>query len=497
MTFVATILAALKAPGKRQIVQEAAPTQAIPTIKDEGEKKESVAVNVDQDTASTHDAKYDISLRHGRLDRWLDIVVCWSGSGPVFFFIMAFLFGWAFAGIHFYNDIDWQVSMSDIQAIVSYMFDSLLMRQQLNSHDESLLVAAQLRSRAVSHRRMLAQIVRAKAAGEQLSIPSEDVEPDFNLDLPAESWFGRMITRFAVVVGHIVTIGLYWAAIVVWLAFGPANGFSNEWQLYINSATSALMVFVFSFLANIRERHSKYTRTCLETTFLVDTYLERRLRQATLDTIPNDVVIIEPPKVNFLQRAIYYYADVVGTLVGIALLLIVMIAWLAIGPVLHFNDNWWLLIGTYAGLIGLNDGFVLRNVQAKLQDFETAQFAHLETDDEGLLAIINETPVKTAPGPVSLSSRISLAVGKFCAHEMTVLAGVLVIFALVAASSAMRWSTTGQLVSNVPPSIIESFFMIILITGHNFADSERRAQIKNMYERRLKLVNWLRAMERA
>lgn len=33
--------------------------------------------------------------------------------------------------------------------------------------------------------------------------------------------------------------------------------------------------------------------------------------------------------------------------------------------------------------------------------------------------------------------------------------------------------------------------MLILITGHNFADAERRVQIKGMYERRLKLLDWV------
>jgi len=54
---------------------------------------------------------------------------------------------------------------------------------------------------------------------------------------------------------------------------------------------------------------------------------------------------------------------------------------------------------------------------------------------------------------------------------------------------------TGQLISNVPPSIIESFFMVILITGHNFADAERRVQIRSMYERRLKLLEWVHQTE--
>jgi low-affinity ferrous iron transport protein len=46
-----------------------------------------------------------------------------------------------------------------------------------------------------------------------------------------------------------------------------------------------------------------------------------------------------------------------------------------------------------------------------------------------------------------------------------VVAGFLVTISCLVASSAMHWSLTGQLISNVPPSIIETFFMLILITG--------------------------------
>jgi low-affinity ferrous iron transport protein len=60
----------------------------------------------------------------------------------------------------------------------------------------------------------------------------------------------------------------------------------------------------------------------------------------TGDKDMNDDFVIPAPNVNWLQRAIFYYADVVGTLVGVALLIIVIVVWLAIGPVLVFDKNW-------------------------------------------------------------------------------------------------------------------------------------------------------------
>jgi low-affinity ferrous iron transport protein len=58
--------------------------------------------------------------------------------------------------------------------------------------------------------------------------------------------------------GHIATVFGFWVCIFIWVGFGKYCNWSNTWQLYINSATSALMVFILAFLANIRERHTKY-----------------------------------------------------------------------------------------------------------------------------------------------------------------------------------------------------------------------------------------------
>jgi len=254
------------------------------------------------------------------------------------------------------------------------------------------------------------------------------------------------------------------------------------------------MVFVFSFLAILRECHAGYLRSRLDAVYAVDTQLEMKLRDVTGDEMPNPEVVIPPPRVNGLQRAINYYADVVGTLVGIALLMGVLICWLALGPVFQFDANWWLFIGTYAGLIGLNDGFVLRNVQAKLRDHEQPQYDGLHTQDAAMFIRAGlELPKARESVKITIGHSLSERMNKICGHEVTVLVGVLLIVGLLVGSSVMMWSETGQLLCNVPPSIIESFFMIILITGHNAADKQRRSDLSELCERRVKLLAFVNA----
>ncbi|QIX02510.1 hypothetical protein AMS68_008027 [Peltaster fructicola] len=482
----------LCSPGARKEVVTRAPTQHV-------HRKGSDASSP---SASVENIKgLDLKPKLRLLDRWLDIVVLASGSGPVFTVIVLGLVAWAFLGIPYYDSIDWQVVISDVQAILSYIFDSLLMRQQLNTYDEGILVAAQLQSRSHANSRMLEKVERMLATGELVrSEKSKTAADEFDRDLPKESLFGRIVTQISVCYGHILTVVLYWMTIIVWLAFGPSNDWSDEWQLWMNSATSALMVFTFAFLANIRERHSIHSKKCIDAAFRVDSALERRLRLLTDDDLENDWVAVPREKVNPVQRAIYYYADVVGTLVGIALLIIVIIAWIAIGPLLQFNDNWWLIIGTYAGLVGLNDGFVLLNVQANLRKHESVQYEQVDVLDRESFRTVKLPPpadksLEKNSWSFSLSLKMSTAVGKVCAHPIAVIMDVLLIVGLLTGSSVMGWNTTGQLLSNVPPSIIESFLMIILLPGHNSAESERRVQLDNFYERRLELINFVDSLE--
>ncbi|KAH8549213.1 Low affinity iron permease-domain-containing protein [Umbelopsis sp. PMI_123] len=462
----------LCSPGARYDIESTAPTQRV-TKEEENE---------------TH---YKPSIKTGRLDRWLDAVVQFSGSEYVFLFILTCLLAWAFLGIPFGSFNDWQILISDSQAILSYIFDSLLMRQQLTGYQTNLEVAACLQSRSASHKRMLRQVT---TSGERKLVESMEVD-EFATHFPPETWFGRMCTRAAFILGHIVTVVIFWIGILIWIGFGNYCGWSNDWQLYINSATSATMVLYFSFLANIRERHSEHSRVCIDLIYQADAAIELKLRALTGDETPNKPVIIPRLNVNKIQRVIDYYADLVGTLSGIAILILVLVVWIIIGPLMNFNDNWWLLIGTYTGLIGMNDGFVLRNIYHVLRIHEDAQFENVSLEDSDTFAIINmPKPVDEQMEKNSLTTRISLAVGKVCSSEYMVLVGTCTMISLVIISSAMHWSLTGQLISNVPPSIIETFFMMILITGHNDFESKRRVDLRNIYMKRLKLISYLNTL---
>lgn len=466
------ILSILHIPGARRDIESTAPTQIV--------SKEA-----------ENEIHYRLSAKAGMLDRWLDAVVEFSGSQYVFFFIMAALFTWAFMGIPFGDSNYWQIVISDSQAIFSYIFDSLLMRQQLNGYQSNLEVSACLRSRCASHKRMLRKLNASVDYKEMEGVKVDD----FASHLPPENWFGRMCTRASFFLGHIITVIIYWIGIIIWLGFGQYCSWDNAWQFYINSATSAMMVLYFTFLANIRERHSEYSRICVDLIYQADSTLEFKLRALTGDETPNQPVTIPGLKVGRIQRTIDYYADLVGTLSGIAILIIVMVIWIAIGPLMSFNANWWLLIGTYTGLMGMNDGFVLRNIYHVLRVHEDVQFEEVKLDDSGAFAIISlPEPKDEQVSERSLSTRISLAVGKVCSSEYMVIAGTATMIGLVIISSAMDWSLTGQLISNVPPSIIETFFMMILITGHNDFEIKRRVDLRNIYVKRLKILSYVNTL---
>ncbi|KAG9977614.1 hypothetical protein KCU98_g9943, partial [Aureobasidium melanogenum] len=156
--------------GARGAVREAAPTH-LPVS-----QKEEVDATVKSISVNTAKAK--------RLDRWLDKVVAVSGSNTVLFFTVAALLGWALAGIKFSQNTGWQVGISDAQAIINMVFDAFLVRQQLNAHEQGLVVACHLQSRTLSHKRMLRTLSRMEKP-QQLKSLHDDVL-DTSADLPTE-----------------------------------------------------------------------------------------------------------------------------------------------------------------------------------------------------------------------------------------------------------------------------------------------------------------------
>ncbi|KAJ4377030.1 hypothetical protein N0V86_006469 [Didymella sp. IMI 355093] len=447
----------------------------------------------DQDPSTKTTETYISLVKPRRLDRWLDRIVEISGSEFTYVTILLGLLVWAFLGIPYGSAASYKIVISDAQAIINLVFDAFLMRQQFNQHDNLLMVAGSLRSRVSSHKRMLrhlvakGQITRIDAAKFKALPLQAQAE-----QLPEEGWLTRLSSALSSFLGHVGTAAGFWCCVFIWLGFGPYCGWSNTWQLYINSATSALMVLLLAFLANVRERHSRHASECLKSIWKADAALELTLREMTGDQIENPVVVLPERKRSGVQRAIDYYADLVGTLAGVAILVIVVIIWIVCGPALHFDANWWLMMGTYAGLVGLNDGFVLRNICQVLGDHEDEQFDQVNREDHNTLAIVGvEGLDEERVTAQSFSYRISVRLGYFCSHQWMVVTGVIWIIGLVIGASAMRWSETGQLLCNIPPSIIESFFTLILITGHNVGEAKRRVDLYNIHFRRLKLISYV------
>lgn len=68
-----------------------------------------------------------------------------------------------------------------------------------------------------------------------------------------DSAFGRFARRTAVVAGHGLTFTVALVALLVWFALGPAFGWSDSWQLLINTGTTVvtfLMVFLIQSTQN-------------------------------------------------------------------------------------------------------------------------------------------------------------------------------------------------------------------------------------------------------
>ncbi|MGO1079251.1 low affinity iron permease family protein [Inquilinus sp. CA228] len=66
-------------------------------------------------------------------------------------------------------------------------------------------------------------------------------------------WFARFATRISHLAGHPITFGAAAGLIVLWAAIGPFAGFSDAWQLTVNTATTIvtfLMVFLIQSTQN-------------------------------------------------------------------------------------------------------------------------------------------------------------------------------------------------------------------------------------------------------
>ncbi len=91
------------------------------------------------------------------------------------------------------------------------------------------------------------------AAGIESPVLSFRGEQSSMRPAKSRSWFTRLTKATARVAGRPVTFSCALAVIVIWAVTGPAFGFSDTWQLVINTGTTIvtfLMVFLIQSTQN-------------------------------------------------------------------------------------------------------------------------------------------------------------------------------------------------------------------------------------------------------
>ncbi|MCJ1302090.1 low-affinity Fe(2+) transport protein [Hypocenomyce scalaris] len=516
-----SLLAALCAPGTQHPLQLTAPLQlpgapetitiAIGSLKygNGTSTKEQVSVvdaevsAVDRNIPAVTKESVDASVQPPSLvrlvvrktsvyARFFDDITRLAGTRLIFAGTLLVLLAWMIIGITLGPTQDWQIAMSDAGSIQCYISDTLLMRQQQNHYRGLLTVLAELQSRSGTCHRLLSGVLqngRLKVSDPNHAVQVTPVHSVGDaVKMPIEGYFDRICNFVATAVGSIYAFFFFWAGICIWIGFGNMFQWGNIWQLYINTAVTVELTFTTMFLQKTRQHHADYLSKCIQSIKEVDCRLEASLRQATGDMGPNDTVEIEPMKSSRNVRAIDYYADVVGSGIGVVISTIVFSIWLATGKSFEWNSNWWLFIGTYTGLVGFVDGFVLRNIYFRESNHLNDQVQALLDEDEKLSAMLGlPMPVQPEPAKNTLEYRISRAMGIFCSLPGAVLGSLVVVVALLIVATGMHWSETGQLLCNTPTMIVEGFLLLVLIEGHNVSNAKRRVQFHDILIRRLVL----------
>ena len=451
--------------------------------------------------------------------RGLDCTVSVSGSRSFLIFMVAVMIIWIVLGIVYQAPQVWQVVMQDGQSIQCYLWDTILMRHQLKEHTSYLMFCATSKSRLLTFQRLLKQYEDKKFAEvNEASVDDSGTSLAAKYDdVAVTNWFDSLSNAVGECLGSIVLVIVYWAGIFVWLGCGamyilsgndaPFTGkysgsnpeytkWGNNWQLYINTGTAIVLLVTSVFLQNMRYRHEKYVQDIMNRIVKIERQIEVVLRDQTEDILLNPLVEIGREKRIPLEKAIDVYADLIGTGVGVVLAACVFVAWLVVGHLMKWNSTWWLIIGTYTGLVGFLDGFVLRLVYLRISAHENVIFQDLFEESAKVMHI--DPPQKTPSHHSKMSFwgyKASVWINIICSSPYAVLVSVLVIIGLIVAASIMHWTTTGQLIANTPTMIIEGFMLIILIQAHNWDDYRRREYLRSFYNGSCSLLSYAKSLK--
>lgn len=431
------------------------------------------------------------------LDRMIRKAVRFTGTIYMFVFMWVILLAWIVWGALTGGPDQWQIVMQDGQSIQTYVWDTLLMRQQLDDSKGFLKTFGKLKSRSLTHKRLLRKL--SSNDRYRMMNLNENVN---TLNFRSLTWFDKLSNFASSILGSLPAVVIYWMGIFIWIGFGAkplindegiAQTWSDKWQMFINTGTAVELLITSVFLENIRSRNNDYMRDQLDIFAEFDSKLELISRLILDgDEMENPIINVKPCPRSKIQKWISKYSDIIGTGIGLVISVIVFAVWLGIGPIMKWNDNWWLIIGTYTGLVGFIDNVCLREVFYSITNYEEDKYLDLLQDSQELLDLSGINTELTVPKQKKgIINRISIRINEICSTEWAVVSAVAFVVLLLSISSALHWSTTGQLISNTPTMIIEGFFLLILIQAHNWADDSRSEILKELTKSRRLLYNYV------
>lgn len=116
---------------------------------------------------------------------------------------------------------------------------------------------------------------------------------------PRGDWFARLAVATSRISGRPITFILAVAIVVVWAVIGPLFGFSDTWQLVINTGTT-IVTFLMVFLIQATQNRDTLALQVKLDELIVATRNARN-RIAGIEEASDET--IEEAKVDVLQRA--------------------------------------------------------------------------------------------------------------------------------------------------------------------------------------------------
>src|SRR5947209_20329556 len=98
---------------------------------------------------------------------------------------------------------------------------------------------------------------RSADRAEAAAVAEERRDEAVQRQEPSRAWFGRIATRVSDHVGSAWAFALALAVILVWVITGPVFGFSDTWQLAINTGTTIVTFLMVFLIQNTQNRDAR------------------------------------------------------------------------------------------------------------------------------------------------------------------------------------------------------------------------------------------------